>query len=151
MTPEENARAVGPAVAQFAAHMRRKLLENTHKGPWRELSSDYLMTLMADEMDELEEALEKGDPKAIIDECADVANFAMFIADNQELRELTPVADVLGDRDGHIETEELHVAKCDIGDCEWESDPNIYLSHAQDELTAHQYGHKEKRHVRNTM
>lgn len=146
----ENQRDIGPAVAQFAENMRRKLRQNEHKGSWLGVRPEHYVMRIMDEVDELQTALALGDPKAIIDECADIANFAMFIADGLERRSSTPVEQIIGapdppaalDPQSNGRVEELHVAKCDLGDCEWESDPLRFLSHAQDELAAHQYGHR---------
>lgn len=64
-------------VSWFSLEMERKLKANDHKGGWRDCSMDYLFRRLREEMDEL--ALAEGDD--IIDEAADVANFAMMIAD----------------------------------------------------------------------
>lgn len=68
----------------FISRMRLKLSNNSHKGHWR---NDNLMALrqrLLEELLELDEALGAVNPIAIniADECADIANFAMMIADN---------------------------------------------------------------------
>lgn len=70
-----------PVLAEFAACMEHKLRLNNHKPNWRTCSVDYLRERLDQELAELDEALEAGDPHLIYDECADVANFAMMIAD----------------------------------------------------------------------
>jgi len=67
--------------------MLEKLLTNKHKGDWRMCSQNYLLRMLKYEVEELQEAmiagtLDGGGAAAIIEEAADVANFAMMIADN---------------------------------------------------------------------
>ena len=84
------------AVAVFAQEMERKLRENDHKGGWLECEPKWLLKRLRQEAGELERALEifaagdvgdmEGERKAaalerIRREAADVANFAMMIAD----------------------------------------------------------------------
>ena len=72
------------AVELFAADMRRKLRKNSHKKSWKDpdVSVWYLFDRLEEEVKELKEALRKGLPETeIIDECADVGNMAMMIAD----------------------------------------------------------------------
>ena len=66
--------------------MEAKLRENDHKGGWDVNTDQELMWRLLDEMAELRHALTYGDAESIVKECADVANFAMFIADNTEAR-----------------------------------------------------------------
>lgn len=63
----------------FVAAMRRKLAANAHKGGWKDCDPDWLLKRLRQEVDELEEAVQKG--QGVLGEAADVANFAMFIAD----------------------------------------------------------------------
>lgn len=70
------------AVKKFIVHMEDKLRKNDHKGGWNGWSCENLFDLLLEEKNELKEALALGNPFDIIDECADVANFAMMIADN---------------------------------------------------------------------
>jgi len=79
-------------VLNFAIAMQKKLDCHKKKGKmWRKTGNDTLFNLLTIEMQELKEALDDNDNpklecfdtlKDIIDECADVANFAMMIADN---------------------------------------------------------------------
>ncbi len=78
---------VRPAVQWFAVQMEKKLRENDHKKHWSECSVDYLYDRMDQEVVELDRALleveRTGNGKEeVIFEAADVANFAMMIADN---------------------------------------------------------------------
>ena len=58
-----------------------KLLENTHKGSdFSSIKNDSLIHRLLQEVDELKEAIKTGSHSEIARECADVANFAMFIA-----------------------------------------------------------------------
>lgn len=58
-----------------------KLIENVHKGSWKEKSIPFLIKRMKQEIDELEHAIEIGNHNEIFRECGDIGNFAMFIAD----------------------------------------------------------------------
>ena len=58
-----------------------KLLENAAKGTWKNESIEDLIKRMEEEVIELKEAVQSGAYTEIVRECADVANFAMFIAD----------------------------------------------------------------------
>jgi hypothetical protein len=67
----------------FSERMMAKMLKNAHKGGWHNDSLEFLRYRVGVELQELDEAL--ADPNAtadeIIDECADISNFAMMIAD----------------------------------------------------------------------
>jgi hypothetical protein len=93
------------AVVAFADAMERELRANAHKGGWRECHHDALLARLVEETNELETALHAigsggaarlfpNDPNGpkwhnlVLSEAADVANFAMMIAD---------VCDALGD------------------------------------------------------
>lgn len=72
------------AVELFASDMRRKLRKNSHKKSWKDpdVSVLYLFNRLGEEVLELKEAISNGLPATeIIDECADVGNMAMMIAD----------------------------------------------------------------------
>jgi biopolymer transport protein ExbB/TolQ len=72
------------SVELFASDMRRKLRKNSHKKSWQdpEVSVWYLFDRLEEEVEELHKALGKGLPATeTIDECADVGNMAMMIAD----------------------------------------------------------------------
>jgi NTP pyrophosphatase (non-canonical NTP hydrolase) len=83
-----------PQVARFALLMQEKLDKNKHKESpemnpdgkgrrWDALSIDWLVMRIAKEYVELQEAiLSKEPPEAVAKECADIANFAMMVADN---------------------------------------------------------------------
>jgi NTP pyrophosphatase (non-canonical NTP hydrolase) len=71
-------------VLQFAQRMESKLSKNRHKGDragWLNTSPEILMHRLKEELKELEDAFWDGDATATAHECADVANFAMMIAD----------------------------------------------------------------------
>jgi len=85
---------VREVVARFALLMEQKLRENDHKGGWDGDYPDALMERLRQEADELDRVLRRGDnpitsPAGWSDsdcaevarEAADVANFAMMIAD----------------------------------------------------------------------
>lgn len=68
----------------FQIRMRKKLEKHSNKGGWKNSTLSNLYNGMMRETEELARALyyEKKDFEHIIDECADVANMAMMIADN---------------------------------------------------------------------
>lgn len=75
---------VRPAVAAFAAAMEERLKANDHKGGWRGCNVGYLLGKLDEEVCELIEALSLPDrlPELVREEAADVANLALFLADN---------------------------------------------------------------------
>jgi len=76
-------------VRWFAERMERKLQQNDHKGGWNNDSFHALLRRMREEVDELESA--QSDQEKLIDECADVANFAMMIAENALVEQIGKV------------------------------------------------------------
>lgn len=68
-------------VLQFARDMERKLKANDHKGHWSGMTPSWLLRRLRSETNELAKALKAKDGKHIVDEAADVGNFAMMIAD----------------------------------------------------------------------
>jgi phosphoribosyl-ATP pyrophosphohydrolase len=74
---------IRPELEWFVQQMEQKLKENDYKQHWHNYDIDYLIHRIYEEQDELEIAItQKLSAKEIIKECADVANFAMMIADN---------------------------------------------------------------------
>lgn len=76
------------AVIWFGKKMAEKLRKNGHKSHWRASTFAYLTRRMLQEVVELLDELEEPtlDVEAIAMECADIANFAMMIADNARRR-----------------------------------------------------------------
>ncbi len=70
------------SVIRFVDVMLEKLDENRHKGHWRDMSQKWLLNRLRQETGELRRAVEGGNATEIAREAADVANFAMMIADN---------------------------------------------------------------------
>ena len=70
------------AVSSLRMSMLRKLRKNAHKPSWRYDTPKNLLVQLIEEVEELEEALRTGSFQDILDECADVANFAAMIHDN---------------------------------------------------------------------
>jgi len=75
-----------PQVRQFADLMEARLKANDHKAGWRGERLPYLFRRLREETDELFEAMRPSAdwrmaPEAVGREAADVANFAMMIAD----------------------------------------------------------------------
>ena len=71
-----------PAVRAFARLMEGKLRRNDHKTHWSEAGLGYLIGRLRDEVTELIRAVGGEGKEPVGDEAADVANFAMMIADN---------------------------------------------------------------------
>ena len=69
-------------VDEMAHEMLKKLYSNRDKRHWSEFSQKWLLNRLRQETSELTRAVEAGKPEDIIREAADVANFAMMIADN---------------------------------------------------------------------
>lgn len=82
----------------FAQEMEAKLRENDHKGGWqgcrfahifprlREESGELLVKAHPLNLDTIAETLTAEDACELVRECADIANFAMMIADNIRLK-----------------------------------------------------------------
>jgi NTP pyrophosphatase (non-canonical NTP hydrolase) len=69
-------------VQWFAEMMELKLQDNDTKDGWKNCSPEDLLDRVGDEFEELTNALlVDANPRDIIKECADVANFCMMIAD----------------------------------------------------------------------
>jgi NTP pyrophosphatase (non-canonical NTP hydrolase) len=68
------------ALRSFVNAMYRKLRGSAWKRHWSTLDNNELFRLLVHEVRELRRALD--DDSGVIAECADVANFAMMIADN---------------------------------------------------------------------
>lgn len=77
--------ALRPEVAAFALAMEQKLRENDHKGGWKKCTLAYLMKRLREETKELADAVSRRSEGWAAGkfrrEAADVANFAMMIAD----------------------------------------------------------------------
>lgn len=79
------------AVRRFAEAMEAKLQKNDRKGGWRGCEPGWLLLRLVDEVGELAEAAlhlwrqragaSEDDRRAVLAEAADVANFAMMVAD----------------------------------------------------------------------
>ena len=67
----------------FVKEMVKKLDENNHKGSWKDIPINRLIDLLNWEVEELEDETYDIDSnyENIIKECADIANFAMMIAE----------------------------------------------------------------------
>ena len=67
---------------KFVQLQERILQDNDHKSGWADISNSELLSLLKVEVEELEEVLIDGYSDFIDHECADIANYAMMIADN---------------------------------------------------------------------
>lgn len=82
---------VRPEVARFALAMEAKLRENDGKKKhWRICTLNFLSQRLTQERRELDAAIETR--VDVIGECADVANFAMMIADKIDQLPALPAA-----------------------------------------------------------
>ena len=71
-----------PEILWFAEQMEKKLQSNDYKGGWNDCSIKYLLYSLKEEIKELSDELnQKSNSSNIIKEAADIANFAMMIAD----------------------------------------------------------------------
>ena len=69
-------------ILRFATVMQTKLDENDHKRHWSLYSPAWLLNRLRQEAGELERAIASGAPADEVErEAADVANFAMMVAD----------------------------------------------------------------------
>lgn len=68
---------------KFALAMQKELINNSHKQGWMLLSDSQCLNRLSQELRELKKSVRENKPKEeVISECADVANFAMFLAHN---------------------------------------------------------------------
>ena len=77
-------------VVMLACAMEARLRANEYKGGWKEMRAGWLLNLLRVEVEELCEALDTRGPAEVWHEAADVANFAMMIADVFERGFLPP-------------------------------------------------------------
>ncbi len=70
-----------PRLKLFFEAMLYKLTRNAHKGRWEELDLDSSLIRLHEEASELSVAINCGSNVEILMEAADVANFAMILAD----------------------------------------------------------------------
>jgi len=70
------------ALQRFGNDMYLKLRENCHKSHWSTVDQQWLLNRCMEELKELQDAVNDSDHGEIVREAADVANFAMMIADN---------------------------------------------------------------------
>lgn len=86
------------SLAWFARRMEEKLCANDHKGRWTDCTVGYLTRRIHEELSELMVILHgaefldlsQEDAGRVVAEAADVANFAMMIADNARAAALLP-------------------------------------------------------------
>ena len=65
--------------AMFEKAQRKVVEHGRPPDPWNHFDRPFFVRRMKEEMAELEEAIETGDVTEMMDECIDVANFAMFM------------------------------------------------------------------------
>lgn len=76
-------KTVNPRLDWFVKQMREKLAlpHNQDKGDWREADLSDIFDYLESEVKELRGALMNGTKERVIEEAADVANFAFMVAD----------------------------------------------------------------------
>lgn len=75
---------IRPVVLWFSKQMESKLKENDHKDGWKDTTVSQLLTLLKIEVSELDAEIDTVNEikrEDVIKECADIANFALMIAD----------------------------------------------------------------------
>jgi len=70
-----------PSVKWFAERMEQTLRKNDHKVGWGKCDLQYLSMRLTQERKELSEAIASKDAERIINECSDVSNFSLMLAD----------------------------------------------------------------------
>lgn len=93
-------------VAWFSKEMEQVLFDNIDKGGWQDCPFSYLIQRLEEEVKELRESLMDRDPEDVVHEAADVANFAMMIADNVRMAHKRIEIDIASARAGAITAEE---------------------------------------------
>lgn len=75
-----------PEVQRFAEEMERQLQANEHKGGWEDCTQEFLLSELNKNKVRLLEAIYGHNPirreEKILRRCANIANFAMMVADN---------------------------------------------------------------------
>lgn len=66
---------------EFAEQCELKLKRNDHKSDWRDLPVEALVRKLEIELEEMKVAIQYEGPKEAMNECVDVANFAMMLWD----------------------------------------------------------------------
>lgn len=74
-------------VENLAAATFRKLRVNRHKASHNDVSREWLLDRCEGELGELRDAVARGSATEILNEAADVANFAAMVADHWETTE----------------------------------------------------------------
>lgn len=84
-----------PELKMLSDAMKVKLMANAHRGKWENLDLDKAFDLLQGEVKELREAIENGNVVEILMESADLANYALMIADVAIKKALRGKADVI--------------------------------------------------------
>jgi hypothetical protein len=104
------------AVLQFAHHMEAKLAQNRHKGDregWLKADPWELFWLLRKEVRELDQAMTHCQtPDEVTKECADIANFAMMVADTYRVKR-----EQQAQLTQHDDCEPVHLLDCGCGKC----------------------------------
>ena len=69
------------SVRRLAQEMEERLRDNDYKGGWDDCTPRWLLKRLRDETKELAAAIRQDSQPTILQEAADVANFAMMIFD----------------------------------------------------------------------
>lgn len=79
---DETKEIVRESVKWFSEQMERKLAQHDDRPGWKGEDFEYLLIRLMGELGELCNLPPNSDLQTVIDEAADVANFAMMISDN---------------------------------------------------------------------
>lgn len=74
---------IRPTVFSFAYEMEKQLKSNDFKGGWSDEHKTFLYQKLDKKLSELRRPLSNGKKVEITEICADIANYAMMIADNE--------------------------------------------------------------------
>ncbi len=78
------------AVLNFAFQMQKEMDNNSHKTEWWELTPKRCLYRLRQEIEEVTRAVEQNkSAEKVTSECADAANFLMFLSNNYEQKEKT--------------------------------------------------------------
>lgn len=76
---------VGTEVGEFSAEMEKQLQANEHKGGWQDCTNEYLAGKLKKNLSKMEGCISHSEFRR---RCANIANFAMMLADNDRREEL---------------------------------------------------------------
>ena len=82
LTHADNFDFLRDSVQWFATCMEVRLRENDDKGGWSDVPDEHLLEMITSRLWKAQTALSDGDHITVVNELADLANFAMMLAEN---------------------------------------------------------------------